>query len=317
MTNDMAGDGADSKRLLGRLGAGALAFGAMAALSSKPAKAATASTYDMDVLNFALNLEYLEAEYYVRAVTGQGLSSFTTSDGMTSLTNNSTATVSVPTTTLVPFQTPAVGYWAEKIANDELSHVRFLIEGIPYYGGTPVQEPAIDLMTSFNVLAQAAGLIPLNSPVGTFNPFASEVDFLIGAYIFEDVGVTAYAGAAGALTNPDIISYSASILAVEAMHAGLIRSYLSEIGGGKVTNAISALRQLVSTVQDNGTDLSARTDATSGAGSAYAFANGDYNGQTFRRTPQQVLNVVYGTPGTGITKGGFFPDGMAGAVTVT
>ena len=317
MTNDMAGDGADSKRLLGRLGAGALAFGAMAALSSKSAKAATAAAYDLDVLNFALNLEYLEAEYYVRAVTGQGLSAFTTSDGKTSLTNNSSSTVSVPSTTLVPFQTPAIGYWAEKIANDELSHVRFLIEGIPYYGGTPVQEPNIDLMASFNTLAQLAGLIPMGSPVGTFNPFASELGFLIGAYIFEDVGVTAYAGAAGALTNPDIISYGSSILAVEAMHAGLIRSYLSEIGGGKVTNAISAVRQLVSNVQDNGTDLSGMLDSAGNPGSAFNFVNTDYNGQVFRRTPQQVLNVVYGASGTGVTGGGFFPNGVNGALTVT
>ncbi len=311
MTNDMAGDGADGKRLLGRLGAGALAFGAMAAFSSKPAKAATTSAYDLDVLNFALNLEYLEAEYYLRAVTGVGLSNFKTSDGSTDLTNNSPNTVTAPATTLVPFQTPAVAYWAEKIANDELSHVRFLIEGIPYYDGTAVQEPNIDLMTSFNTLAQAAGLIPDGSPVGTFNPFASEVDFLIGAYIFEDVGVTAYAGAAGALTNPDIISYGSSILAVEAMHAGLIRSYLSEIGGGAVTNKISALRQLLSNVTDIG------TDTTATGGNAYAFVNTDYNGQVYRRTPQQVLNVVYGAPGTGVTSGLFFPSGMAGAVSVT
>ena len=317
MTNDMAGDGADSKRLLGRLGAGALAFGAMAALTSKSAKAASAPASDIDVLNFALNLEYLEAEYYVRAVTGQGLSSFTTSDGKATLTNNSPNTVTAPPNTLVPFQTPAIGYWAEKIANDELSHVRFLIEGIPAYGGTAGVEPNIDLMTSFNTLAQQAGLIPVGSPVGTFNPFASELDFIIGAYIFEDVGVTAYAGAAGALQNPDIISYSASILAVEAMHAGLIRSYLSEIGGGKVTNAISALRQLVSTVQDNGTDLSGTTDSSGAPGNPFNFVNTDYNGQVFRRTPQQVLNVVYGAPGTGVTKGGFFPTGMTGAVTST
>ena len=260
------------------------------------------------MLNFALNLEYLEAEFYLRAVTGQGLSAFTTSDPKISLTNNSPNSVTVPSTTIVPFQTPAVGYWAEKIANDELSHVRFLIEGIPYYGGTPVQEPNIDLMASFTALALNAGLI---SPGQTFNPFASEVDFLIGAYIFEDVGVTAYAGAAGALTNADIISYSSSILAVEAMHAGLIRSYLSEIGGGKVTNAISSLRMMLSNVQDNGTDL------TSTGGNAFAFVNSDYNGQVFRRTPQQVLNVVYGTPGTGVTQGLFFPNGMAGNVTTT
>ncbi len=305
MTNDMAVDGADGKRLLGRLGAGALAFGAMAAFGSKAASAAeTATATDIDVLNFALNLEYLEAEFYVRAVTGQGLSAF-------GLTNGSTATVTAPATTLVPFQIPAIAYWAERIANDELSHVRFLIEGIPAYGGTAVAEPDIDLLNSFNNLAIAAGLIPAGSPVGTFNPFADEISFLLGAYIFEDVGVTAYAGAASMLTNPDIISYSASILAVEGMHAGLIRSYLAEIGGGAVTNAISALRQSLSGVTDNGLDM------TANGGTAFTFVNSDYNGQAYRRTPQEVLNVVYGAKGAGVSEGLFFPTGMTGNVKST
>ena len=290
MTNDMAGDGADSKRLLGRLGAGALAFSAMASLGAKSARAATPSFTDTDILNFALNLEYLEAEYYLRAVTGQGLP--------TSLTGTDGSNVSAPSTTIVPFTTPAIAGWALKIASDEYAHVNFLKVAL---GASAVNEPALDLQASFSTLAAAAGLIPAG---GSFNPFASEIDFLIGAYIFEDVGVTAYAGAAALLTDAGNISYGASILAVEGMHAGLIRSFLAEIGGGQVTNAISALRQTLSGVQDNGTDLSAS------GGNPFSFGNSDYNGQVFRRTPQQVLNVVYGLPGAGNASGLFYPSGM-------
>ena len=296
MDRNLAEDRVDSRRFMARLGAGALAFGAMTVLGAKRASAAAPT--DADVLNFALNLEYLEAEYYLRAVTGQGLPS--------SLTGGSTNNVTAPTTTLVPFQIPALAYWAQRIANDELSHVNFLRAGIAAEGGTAVAEPEIDLVTSFTTLAVAAGLI---APGQTFNPFASEINFLLGAYIFEDVGVTAYAGAAMLLSNPNNVAYASSVLAVEGEHAGLIRSYLAEVGGGAATNAISALRQKLSGVQDNGTDLS------SSGGNPFSFANSDYNGQTFRRTPQEVLNVVYGAPGTGVASGLFFPKGMNGAVT--
>jgi hypothetical protein len=293
MNENPAGDGTGSKRLLGQLGLGALAFGAMSALGSRSA-AATASSDDT-ILNFALNLEYLEAEYYLRAVTGSGLP--------TSLTGASGTKVLVPSSTLVPFQNSAIAYWAQRIANDELSHVRFLRDAL---GANAVVEPEINLMTSFTTLAVAAGLI---SGSQTFNPFENELNFLIGAYIFEDVGVTAYAGAANMLTIPANISYGASILAVEAEHAGCIRAYLAGQGGGSVTNAISALRQKLSGVQDHGTDLSATN------GNPFAFANNDYNAQVYRRTPQEVLNVVYGAPGAGVTAGLFFPAGMNGAVT--
>ncbi|MBV9782595.1 MAG: ferritin-like domain-containing protein [Acidisphaera sp.] len=285
----------------GKLVVAAAASAAAGAIASPSAQAQTFP--DADLLNFALNLEYLGAEFYVRAVTGRGLYY----NGALSLPlfHPAEGPILVPANTLVPFETPAIAYYAQRLANDELAHVGFIQDVltqiemshpiIAYIG-----EPMIDLTTSWTTLAVAAGLIV---PGQTFNPFASEVDFLLGAYFLEDLCVSAYAGLLDTLTSPANVAYTASILATEGFHAGAIRGYLSTIGAGVATDALSALRARLSGVGDNGTDAN---------GNPFNFSNVDINGQAFRRTPQQVLAVVYGGNTSG---GGFFPNGVNGTIT--
>ena len=85
---------------------------------------------DADYLNFALNLEYLEAEFYLRAATGSGLSATDT--------GNATTTVVVPSTTMVPGLTTAQQNYIYEIAQNELDHVRFLRSAL---GSAAVSRP--------------------------------------------------------------------------------------------------------------------------------------------------------------------------------
>jgi hypothetical protein len=300
--------GAGRRSLLRNVGVGAAGVAAISgmtaagvgglALTSPSARAATTLT-DADYLNFALNLEYLEANYYLFAATGQGLDAA----DMTGTGTQGTVTGGAA----VPFKTSIYQQYANNIAADEQTHVRFLRTAL---GASAVAMPQIDIVNSFTTLALAAGLIVKGQ---TFNPYADEISFLIGAYVFEDVGVTAYCGALAALTTPANVTYAGAIEAVEAYHAATVRTLLATIGGGAPLAKISALRAAL-----------AGTGGTTGIPADDAgvlMPNGAVNvgpfgaqALVFRRTPQQVLNIVYGAPGAGVTSGLFFPNGMNGNV---
>ena len=274
------------------------------------AKAAPAKpNIDADILNFALNLEYLEAEFYTRAVFGYGLAQA----GIT-LSGTGTGSGTQGTVTggsKVAFQSRASYQLALEIAQDEMAHVVLLRDTLAAAGLYVAAEPSIDLVNSFTAAAQAAGLISAGQ---TFSPFDNENDFLLGAYIFEDVGVTAYAGAAPAITSPTYLSAAARILSVEAYHAGSIRTRLYLGGYGAATAKISALRAAASGTgsgTSTGPDDFGVTNSQGGA----RFADTNQQALVFTRTPQQVLNIVYLTQGT--NAGGFFPNGVNGNINST
>jgi hypothetical protein len=246
---------------------------------------------DPQILNFALNLEYLEAEYYTFAVTGASITAQGVGvDGM-----GTQGGVTIKANPTVPFVTPEIQQMAQEIALDERRHVLFLRAAL---GAARVARPQIDLLNSFNAAAAAAGL---PTP---FDPFANENNFLLGAFIFEDVGVTAYKGAARFLSNKDFLEAAAGILAVEAYHSGGVRTQLLNRGFISQTQAISAARDSL----DGPTDLDQGLQEVDPAN----VVPSDGNGIAFSRTPQQVRNIVYlnasGTPG------GFFPNGLNGPI---
>ena len=275
------------KSALGLAAMGAVAAGGMVAAAT-PAEAQTIG--DPDILNFALNLEYLEAEFYLRAYFGTGLSA-------ADVTGTGTAG-GVTGGSAVPFQSTAIRSYCQLLASDEQTHVRFLRTAL---GSAAVARPAINLSTSFTNLAIAAGLI---APGQTFNPFADDVSFLLGAFIFEDVGVTAYAGAARLISNKDYLEAAAAILAVEAYHAGSIRTLLANLGAGVAANAISTLRAAAGGGAEQGIIV---------PGNNYNAVAADSNALAFRRTTSQVLNIVYlGGASAGY---GFFPNKTNGTIS--
>jgi hypothetical protein len=197
----------------------------------------------------------------------------------------------------VPFSSWAIKQFATEIAKDEHEHVAFLRDAL---GSHAVARPAINIGTSFTAAAAAAGLI---KPGQIFDVYANENNFLLGAFIFEDVGVTAYKGAAPLSSNKTYLSAAAGILAVEAYHAANIRTVLYELGLADDVNAISAARD---SLDHNGHDDQGITrDGVAN------IVPADSNGLAFGRTPEHVLNIVYLTAKK-TTSGGFYPHGTNG-----
>lgn len=136
---------------------------------------------DIDVLNYALTLEYLEAEFY-RQGNGAGL-----------------------------LQGIEAEYLSQ-VGADENVHVYSIKNVIQTLGATPVDPPCVD-----------------------FGPaFGSRESFLETAFVFENLGVQAYLGAAGFITDKSILQAAAGIYGVEARHAAVIANLLDKPAEGGV-----------------------------------------------------------------------------------
>jgi Ferritin-like domain len=223
-------------------------------------QAATTIT-DADILNFALNLEYLEAEFYAVATYGANL---------LQLKVLTSAEESGPTTggNMVPdFGSSNLAFLATALRENEIDHVQYLRSAL---GTAAVKKPTINL--------DALGY--------GFSRIASWLEL---ARQFEDVGVSAYLGAAPLISSKTYLAAAGAILATEAQHSGSIR--LACIQNHVTSPAVDSL--------DIPPTTSTPYDVTSS------------NALSIPRTTSQVLNIVYAG---GKCSGGFYPDGMNGTI---
>lgn len=241
--------------------AGSLA--AAGALALRDAEVFAQSATDVAILNFALNLEYLEAEFYTVATTGQRIADIgigVTGRGRAGATTGG-ARVSLDTNARTV---------AEHVALDEQNHVRFLRTAL---GSAAVAKPAI------NLEALTIG-------------FRSQAEFVALARAFEDLGVSAYGGAARLIDSATILDAAARIALTEGQHAGVFR-YLIYLANAAVPQV------------DN------KDVPPLGSPNGRLFQV-DGNGLSTSRSASEVLRVAYGG---GIDRGGFFPDGVNGDIT--
>ena len=148
---------------------------------------------DVDILNYARTLEFLEASFYA-----QGLENIDEDDLCNSRLFGDEDDP----------RRERVYEELETILAHEEAHVEALGAAIEDLGGEPVEEPEFDF-----------GLA-VEYPVA----------FLATAAQLEDVGVSAYAGAAPYIENPSIVAPALGIHSVEARHASFLRTLNEDTG---------------------------------------------------------------------------------------
>lgn len=279
------------------VGAGAFAF-------SDPA--AAQSVTDNDLLNFALNIEYLQANYYNFAVSGAAIGASLTSGAVGVL---GTATGG----RTVTFADAIVGQYAREIVGDKLAHVSALRSSL---GSAAAAQPAIDVGTgasgAFSRIAQQAGI---TSAGASFDPYANDEAFLLGAFILSDIGVAAYRGLIGGFGNILIAQAAAGLLATEAYHGAMIRNLLYR--KGQATPALIDRSEALSGARDvldggGESDQGLRAIIRPG-GTESNIAPTDADGIVLGRDTGRTLNILY-VNGAAVTSGGFFPAGMNGNI---
>lgn len=292
------------------------AFGAAAAAAAGAGviglaeNAGAATVTDADVLNFALTLEYLDANFYSYVVYGAPISS----DMRSGTGTQGDATGGRQ----VAFADATIAGYAKEIAADAAAHVSFLRAAL---GSSAVAQPTIDLSATaggaFSTLAAQAGVVASG---GAFDPYASDTNFLLAAFMLEDVMVNAYKGGAPFITNASYLEVAGGLLGDKAYHAGLIRTTLYSMGqsnaalitnAGKISDARDAL--------DGSSDFDqgiAPVAADTGSDKASNIAPLDGNGLVFSRSYNQVLNVFFLNKAA-VTKGGFYPNGVNGTINTS
>ncbi len=276
--------------------------------TSRPRTVAASSFTQIDVLNFALNLEYLEATFYSYVTQGTDLPPALTL-GSGPVTGNPakltfTGTSAAQITDLL-----------NEIYFDELNHVLALRSVL---GSAAVPRPALNLAAYAAVTANNALSI---------------------ARLLEDVGVTAYAGAAAQLSGTNL-TYAAQILAVEGFHSGAIRlasiqnqniaqyypAAASTTFQGTTTSGSTSIKFAYFTstlplvgqsVQGMGTGAGAVITAISGAN--FTFTGGTTSGKNTIAVTTTNASLAIGQilTGTGIPAGSTITAITASVVTIS
>ncbi|KAK9796265.1 hypothetical protein WJX73_008767 [Symbiochloris irregularis] len=259
----------------------------------------TPQNSDVDSLNFALNLEYIQAEFYSCAATGRPIPDDLRGGGPPS-TGCKRANL-----------TQAGQAFASELAEDELNHIKDLQMIL---GALAAPIPQLNIGTAF----AEAGNLAFNATLDpSFSPYIDDIFLYQGAFLFEDVGVTALQGLLLGIKSESYRHMLDRIMAVEAYHGGVVRTLLYQTHDTMtpynipLDDAVQKLALLRGKIgAGNGHGIV--NDTASSMGERAILVAADSQGLAYQRNPLQAIAIL--TLGAGSNGGGFFPNGLSGSI---
>ncbi|KAL6902163.1 hypothetical protein ACP4OV_005039 [Aristida adscensionis] len=266
--------------------------------------------YDIDPTQFAENLEFTEAEFFLHAAFGVGLDQLAPN-----LTMGGPPPVGARKANLDDVTWRVIA----EFGLQEIGHLRALQRTV---GGIP--RPLIDLSAHnfARVMDEAFGY-HLDPP---FDPYIDSLNFLLATYFIPYLGINGYVGTLPIVDGYDTRKLVGGLLGVEAGQDAVVRALLFERRGERVppyggelmtvaefTDRVSALRNGLGRcgVRDEGLAVPRGLGAEGAICTNVLSADGD--SLSYARTPAQLLRILYLT-GDERVPGGFFPEGANGRI---
>lgn len=261
---------------------------------------------DKNNIHVALNLEYLETEFFLFGSSGAGLDSYAPE-----LADGGPPPIGAQQAKLDPLTKDIIFQFGLQ----EIGHVRAIKETIP----NSFPRVQLDLRKEVFAAAMEAALGKLPEP---FDAYANSVNYLLASYLIPYVGLTGYVGANPNLESTRAKRLVAGLLGVEAGQDAVIRTLLYQkkdhevlpgLTVGVVTEKISELRNKLGKngLVDEGLVVP-KCLGPEGKTTGNILA-GDKNSVAYARTPPEIFRIVYAT-GDESKPGGFYPKGARGKI---
>ncbi|KAK8959209.1 hypothetical protein KSP40_PGU013960 [Platanthera guangdongensis] len=299
---------------------------------------------DIDLLEFPLNLEYLEAEFFLFGAFGYGLDKeapYLAAGGPSPIGARKADLTPLVRDIVAQFGYQEVGHISgcrrlrarrppAALDSPACTRANFFAQRRPAAAGAIKKtvkgfpRPLLDLSPNnfAKIIDNAVGR-KLQPP---FDPYANDINYLIASYVIPYVGLTGYVGANPNLKSPEAKRLVAGLLGVESAQDAVIRALLYEhkrlkvpsynISVAEFTDKISQLRDKLggAGLKDKGLVVPVKYGAE-GKIRGNVIAGNEYS-LSYSRTPEEILRIVYGT-GSASKPGGFHPKGAGGAIAAS